>query len=55
MEYFLETSDTIPEGVGFSHFGPIHLTWLIIAAVMIVANCLLYAAHHSGCLPCPLE
>ena len=42
MEYFLETSDTIPEGVGFSHFGPIHLTWLIIAAVMIVANCLLY-------------
>lgn len=42
MEYFLETSDTIPDGVGFSHFGPIHLTWLMIATTVIAANCLLY-------------
>ena len=42
MEYFLETSDTISEGLGFSLFGTIHLNWLVIAAVLITANCLLY-------------
>ena len=42
MEYFLETSDTIPDGVGFSHFGPSHLTWLMNATTEIAANCLLY-------------
>ena len=42
MEYFLETSDTISEGLGFSLFGTVHLNWLVIAAVLITANCLLY-------------
>lgn len=42
MEYFLETSDTISEELGFSLFGTIHLNWLVIAAVLITANCLLY-------------
>lgn len=42
MKYFLETSDTIEEGVGFAHFGSVHLTWLAIAAIVIAVNCLLY-------------
>lgn len=42
MKYFLETSDTIPEGLGFAHFDGTHLTWLAIGAVLIAANCLLY-------------
>ena len=43
MKYFLETSDTIPEGMGFAHFDTTHLAWLVIAAVVITANCLLYS------------
>lgn len=42
MEYFWYTSDTIPEGLGFSHFGPLHLTTLAIAAVILLASCLCY-------------
>ena len=42
MKYFLETSDTIPDGVGFSHFDGIHLTWLIVAAAIITMNCIWY-------------
>lgn len=42
MKYFLETTDTIIDGVGFPQFGPIHLTWLAIAAVIIAVNCVAY-------------
>lgn len=42
MTYFLETSDTIPDGLGFEHFDKTHLAWLIIASLIIAANCLIY-------------
>ena len=42
MKYFLETTDTIPEGLGFAHYDVTHLTWLAITAAVIIANCLLY-------------
>lgn len=42
MKYFLDTSDTIVEGVGFSLFSATHLTWLVIAAAVITAHCLWY-------------
>lgn len=42
MTYFLETSSTIPDGLGFEQFDMIHLTWLVIGALIIAANCLLY-------------
>ena len=42
MTYFLETSGTIPDGLGFEQFDMIHLTWLVIGALIIAANCLLY-------------
>lgn len=42
MEYFWYTSDTIPKGLGFSHFGTLHLITLAIAAVILLASCLCY-------------
>jgi hypothetical integral membrane protein (TIGR02206 family) len=42
MEYFWYTSDTIPEGLGFSHFGSLHLITLAIALVVLITNCLVY-------------
>lgn len=42
MEYFLETVDTIVDGVGFNHFGTVHLVWLLIAVIVIAANCIWY-------------
>jgi hypothetical integral membrane protein (TIGR02206 family) len=42
MEYFWYTSDTIPEGLGFSHFGTLHLITLVIALAVLIANCLVY-------------
>ncbi len=42
MKYFLETSETIEAGVGFSLFDTTHLLWLAIAIVAITANCIWY-------------
>ena len=42
MEYFWYTSDTIPKGLGFSHFGTLHLITLAIAAVILLASYLCY-------------
>ena len=42
MEHFWETVEVIPEGIGFSHFGTLHLCWLAAFAVVTVANCILY-------------
>lgn len=42
MENFWCTSDNIPSGLGFSHFGPLHLFWLAVMVVVIAGNCLLY-------------
>lgn len=42
MEYFWYTSDTIPKGLGFSHFDSLHLTTLAIAAVILLVSCLCY-------------
>lgn len=42
MKHFLDTTDTIIDGVGFYQFGPVHLIWLAVAAAIIAANCVLY-------------
>ena len=36
MQYFFDTTGTIPEGVGFQHYDALHITWLI-AAVLFIA------------------
>lgn len=42
MNYFWDTVETIPEGVGFSHYGGLHLVWLAVAVVVVTAFCLIY-------------
>lgn len=42
MKYFLDTVETIPSDVGFASFGGVHLAWLGIFVVTIIANCLLF-------------
>lgn len=38
MKYFLHTIETVPDGLGFSHFGTLHLIWIAIG-VLIIAFC----------------
>lgn len=42
MKYFLDTTETIPEGLGFPHYGFMHIIWLLAFAVLTVINCVLY-------------
>ncbi|MBQ8236885.1 MAG: YwaF family protein [Oscillospiraceae bacterium] len=42
MKYFWYTSDTIPKGLGWSHFDPLHLAWLLGGVAVIALCCLLY-------------
>ena len=42
MKYFFDTIETIPEGLGFSHFGPLHLAWLAGAALFAAVCVFLY-------------
>lgn len=42
MEYFLETSDTIEEGLGFSQFDSLHISWLSIFILVTILCCLIY-------------
>ena len=42
FRYFLETSDTIEKGLGFSHFDATHISWLCVFVITVVLNCLLY-------------
>ena len=42
MEHFWETVEIIPKGIGFAHYGPVHLGWLGAFAVLVVLNCILY-------------
>ena len=40
MQYFMDTTETIVEGVGFAHFGPLHLAELVFF-VLVAAGCAL--------------
>lgn len=42
MQYFMDTTGTVPDGVGFSHFGMLHLIWFAAFLVITVANCIWY-------------
>lgn len=42
MENFWCTSDTIPDGFGFSGFDGFHLTWLAVIVLFTAASCLFY-------------
>ncbi len=42
MKYFLHTVETIEEGLGFSHYDGLHLSWLALFAILTVLNCIWY-------------
>lgn len=42
MEHFWKTVEVIPEGIGFAHYGALHLCWLAAFAVVAVLNCIFY-------------
>ncbi len=42
MKYFFETTDSIAEGLGFALFDTLHLLWIGIAIVCLLANILIY-------------
>ena len=42
MPYFLDTVDSVAEGVGFAHFGILHWIWLCFFAVLTIINCVWY-------------
>ena len=48
MEYFWYTEEIIPDGLGFSHFDGLHLSWLTAGVAAIVFSCLLYRKLDSG-------
>lgn len=43
MEQFLDTAKTIDKGLGFELFGPVHITWLVVCVLCVVAGC----RHYS--------
>lgn len=47
MEYWFDTVETIPEGLGFAHYDMVHLSWLIGGAVFM----LLLSRLYRACLP----
>lgn len=46
MKYWFDTSETIQKGVGFTHFDPSHLFWLVCTVLFILCLCRVY--RHSG-------
>ena len=47
MQYFLDTTGTIVDGVGFSQFGILHIVWMIVAAVTIIGVSRIYKAADN--------
>ena len=48
MEHFLDTVETIPPGLGFSLFSPLHLIWLAIGLAVILVCCHSYRQADSA-------
>lgn len=42
MQYFLDTTETAPAGIGFAHFDVLHIIWLVLFALIAVVNCVWY-------------
>ncbi len=42
MTHFLDTTETIDEGLGFSLYDPLHLTWLAVFVLTVLTNCIVY-------------
>ena len=48
LQYLLDTVETIPAGIGFSHFSVFHLAWLGAFILFTLGCCLLYRRLGSA-------
>lgn len=46
MKYFLDTVETVKDGLGFAHFDGLHLIWIFVFLIVTAVNCLWY--HRLG-------
>lgn len=44
MNFFLDTVDTAPEGIGFSLFNSLHCMWLVVFLAVTLLSCI----HYRG-------
>ena len=42
VNHFLDTVETVAPDLGFSHFGALHIAWLVFFLLLTAANCLWY-------------
>lgn len=47
MNYFLDTVETIEDGLGFNYFGKIHLLWISFFIVFAVTCCYIYKSSDE--------
>ena len=47
MYYFFDTMESIPEGMGFSLFGILHIFWIAAAFIIILVNLLGYRSLNA--------
>ena len=48
MQYWFDTVETIPAGVGFSHFSGYHFCWLTGLVIFTAISCLVYRRLDKG-------
>ena len=42
LQYFLDTTDSIADGLGFSQFGLLHILWLVFFVAITAVSCVFY-------------
>lgn len=47
VKYLLDTTQTVPEGVGFPMYGVTHLVWLTVILIFIAGSCAVYRGLRS--------
>lgn len=52
MNYFLDTVDTIVDGVGFSHYDGLHIAWLAAFVLITVLCCVWYKKASYAAQTC---
>lgn len=47
MQYFMDTTETVPAGVGFAHYDLLHLLWLALFLVVTIISVVTYRKMSS--------
>jgi hypothetical integral membrane protein (TIGR02206 family) len=52
MSRFFDTTESIGEGLGFSHFSTLHLVWLAVCVIVIIGSCFAYKRFQRAGRSC---